>query len=377
MLRLIRIPRVETGLMPLLLVAAGFILIWIVVCGIVIGIGMAIMYFVARGRTESPGDLYAAGLLLGFVLAIVWALAVDRWLRRRSMHRAGHRQDRLERLATHPTAAARVPHRLIELAYRRHLQRSFQFEGRLRLACGRVLADAGEGWLIVVRGPKTAPPPLPAPSDAAFEPINPAEPDEQLVWLLRRSYPDAFADETAKAASERSVASRRRGILTTLRRVAARIATLLGWAWLAWIVYAMLFPRRVPGGWVYRIIFVWLLLLPFLWHLVRGRTWWLVPGGVVYRDHRLWRKRVVVGLLTWRGSSVMIDVDGTAYFSDRGRLRRYHWGRADRKADAAGVAALLAAWLSTARTPTREEVLAFMGPDAEWANDTSVPAPPR
>lgn len=152
---------------------------------------------------------------------------------------------------------------------------------------------------------------------------------------------------------------------------------LLSLAGFVYVVYAVLFPSRAPGGWWFRAGLVGCLLLPFLWGLLRGRTWWLVPGGVVYRDHRLWRKGVSVGLLTPCSSSLVVDMDGAAYFTDRGRLRCCSWGLGDPDADARALAALLAAWLSRARTPTREEILAFMGPDAEWANDTSVPAPPR
>jgi hypothetical protein len=89
--------------------------------------------------------------------------------------------------------------------------------------------------------------------------------------------------------------------------------------------------------------------------LLRETKWWLVPGGLVLREFRLWRRSVDVRLFTPEttplfmdarsGIGVLLDGDRPVIVPCRGRMA---W-------------VIAAGWISRARTPSLSEVRAFAG----------------
>jgi hypothetical protein len=363
--RFVHAPQLTLGAGAGLLILLGAISVWLVTFVLLLGLLDRVESSILPAGADVPAALSIVALVVALTGPALFAVWVDGVRRRRIMGRTRVRHDRLTRLAGRKGADQRLPHIGVELAYRRQDERAFQRPRGLTDELRQVLTQCGPGWTIVVRRGRTTFPPLPTPTDAGFEPLNVAEPSEQLDSLLRTSYaePDLPGDlrfRTDGSWSRTAPATRR------WRSLAARAGLVARWAAFAFMLYIMLHPRNTPGGGDYRIVVVGFLLLTLLAGLAAGRTWWLVPGGVVYRDHRLWRKGVRVGLITRRDSSVIIDLSGQAYFAWRDRLVAYAWGGQKPAQRAGASAALLAAWLSRARIPTREEVLAFMGPDAVW-----------
>jgi hypothetical protein len=83
--------------------------------------------------------------------------------------------------------------------------------------------------------------------------------------------------------------------------------------------------------------------------------WWLVPGGLVCRGFRFWHRGVVVKMFTRADTPLFLDArDGTGSVLDGGRLRQFSYPEDD-------LPAVIAAWVSRARTPSLEEVSAFVG----------------
>lgn len=112
-----------------------------------------------------------------------------------------------------------------------------------------------------------------------------------------------------------------------------------------------------------------IIALPFAMFLglpsfIGERRWWLVPGGVIVREHRLWRRTMRAGLVRPQDTSIFVDFrTATALFLLNGSacmIRLY-------KGESAW--AFIAGWISTARPPTDEEVLAFLGRDAKLPID--------
>ena len=363
--RFVHAPQLTLGAGTGLLILLGAISVWLVTFVLLLGFFNLVESRVLPAGADGGAWLVIVTIVVALIGPALFAVWVDGVRRRRIMGRTRVRHDRLLRLAAREGADRRLPHVRVELAYRRQDERALQWPRRLSDELRHVLTECGPGWMIVVRRGKTTFPPLPIPTDAGFEPLNLAEPSEQLDSLLQTSYAKTDLPRDLRCGPE---GSRSRPMRATRwwRAFAARGGPVVSWAWLGFMMFVVLHPRNTPSGDDYRIMVAGFLLLTLLAGLAAGRTWWLVPGGVVYRDHRLWRKGVRVGLITRRDASVIIDLSGQAYFAVRGRLVAYPWGGQKPAQRAGASAALLAAWLSRARIPTREEVLAFMGPDAEW-----------
>jgi hypothetical protein len=330
-------------------------------------------------RPPPPGSGPNAPFPVGFTIGLgVWAVFLFVGLilvmfayQRRFMRRTQPRHEHLTRIAARPGAAARCPQVDVELAYRRFIQRGGRFpEDVPRRELHEILKRCGPGWAVVVGRDKAPFVPVPVADAVPFEPIALTEPNEPLRALLRRSYLECDLSAALRETGGRTARLRIAGWLrkwqsgstpgATFRRTAVLVAAAL-------VLCLPFLAINQPGARSVLLLLIGMVVLAVLPRLVTGRTWWLVPGGVAYRDHRLWRKGVKVGLVTRQHASMVLDMAGTAYFPGGKRPLRCWWSREPQARSVCIAAALLAAWVSTARTPTREEVLAFMGPDAEWA----------
>jgi hypothetical protein len=363
----VRVPDIRLDLRPARWVVPGMLLAWLVAFGALMGVSELATVLVLPFGEQLP-DALQGGVLFTILFgagvgpfAFFWW--VDRTRQHRCIARTQQRHERLVQLVADAGASGRLFRILVRLTYRRHMRSAFQPRMGFKPELQRVLAACGPGATMIVSGRKAERPPLPVPTDAGFEPLNLVEPNEQLDSLLRNSYPGVGRPGDL----ERGRAGRRfAGIKRRWRLLGPDGGPIARWAWLGVMVWLLLLPGPVPGVHYFRLFIAGVLLWVLLPALCGGRAWWLVPGGLVYRDHRLWRKRVRVGRVTRADSSVVIDLCGVARILCQGRMVSYRWGGQKRAQRAGALAAFLAAWVSLARTPTREEVLAFMGPDAEW-----------
>ncbi len=90
-----------------------------------------------------------------------------------------------------------------------------------------------------------------------------------------------------------------------------------------------------------------------------GHSWWVVPGGVVRRRHRVWRKGVTLRRFGPGDSPLLVDLQ-------RGFGAVLEGKRTCTFALAPGMGmAVVIGWLSTARV-SDDALLSFFGPEATW-----------
>lgn len=284
------------------------------------------------------------GLSIGLVLGIGW---MPLFLRLRAMHQVAPyrwRIDRLRWLLSNPAASERLPHRIVE----HFLLGPGGTEHKLE----RILVGLPTGTVVAINASQALRFHLPA-NDTFFEPIAV---DELHDEGFESEWPDIRLD------SQRNLL-KPEGKWPALSGEARKLNGMILWFNIFLIVVLLIAYLGGWGGsghWKPISILVAVLTLNFVSKDVAGRRWWLVPGGMVFRDHRSWRSTTRVGMVTAERSPLIVHLG-----ADFGVVR--HQGRAVRfdVPDSAGWC-VLAAWMSTATRPTKEEILAFFGPDAEW-----------
>jgi len=311
--------------------------------------------------------------------------------------RAGRTRERLRRArlaaaSAHPDFQKRLPHRAIEMACLRKQRLGDLGVRRFRRSLVDILSPLAPGTVIVANyGPtedEEAALPFPVPTDVPFEPVDmngAGGPDLVEVNLRAQGWsvddwtnslgdkvpPLEVYERRGRSATSkppehsdtRKRASPKQGSLALLRRIGGAVGRVVGLLILLGLLLSpvvlivnMFFWNPQSG---FLCVSIGVVLLGLLWMvtLIGGRHWWVVPGGIVSVDHRLWRsQRDVRG---YRSANTPLFVDyseSKGYVLFRGRLATIpaNW-------------TLLAAWLSTARSPTDEEILAFVGPDARLA----------
>jgi hypothetical protein len=138
-------------------------------------------------------------------------------------------------------------------------------------------------------------------------------------------------------------------------RAARPVSSFAIWsALLVYVVYSVVTKGQRVHALAYVVGLAWIVAAAsgsLFWE----RRWWLVPGGLVCRESRAWRNKLGVRHYTTRESALFIDMRGGYGIVADGR-------RSLRFASPGWTSwAVLTAWLSRARTPTREEALAFVG----------------
>ena len=105
-------------------------------------------------------------------------------------------------------------------------------------------------------------------------------------------------------------------------------------------------------------------------NLMSGRTWWAVPGGLIYREHRLWRSQCKGGLITRHTSPLFLDsLSGFGAVLDGDRVLRFPVTHVN-------AFWVLSAWKSRLPPPTREAALAFVDAvDSDGRQRLSVSGP--
>ncbi len=104
---------------------------------------------------------------------------------------------------------------------------------------------------------------------------------------------------------------------------------------------------------------VLLLILLGIFRTIADTAWWVVPGGLIFRTHRSWRKHSSVGVLAPRTSPLFLDIrENYGIGISNGKPVRFTF-------DKWAGHLIVAAWLSLVPAPTIDEALSFAGPDAK------------
>lgn len=315
---------------------------------------MAAGVFAVASALQGGGSVWLVAYLLSLLAftapAVLVGTAIREW---RGSKQPCPRTARLERIAAHPDAT-RLPHRLVELTWRR---------GPNPRELARLVTTLPPRRLIVVNGPRGGPLALPDFVDREFEPAQLPHEAEQLL--------DGLADRPAVRAEDPAGCGAVRATRTVCggeQHSASRNGRRRMWNLILFAV-AML-PASVETLHVVmgRARFEWhspfwlmlgaLLLVCAIPYIVEQRMW-LVPGGVVCCGHAAWRRKPRLRVM-WAGvSSLIVDLrDGRAVAAvDRRVVILPCAGRVR------AALALLAAWRSTARRPTMEELRTLFDPE--------------
>lgn len=285
----------------------------------------------------------AIGALLG---SCIGALLVNYIYYKGRMRHSWRRMERLDALAQSQELETALPHRALEQVF---LSR-FPTQGRIR----RLVAGLPPGVTIAVNMPR----PHPASHAVPFEPVALDDSDESLKDLVRlnlekKGFPVNAQTLTLGLYGKMTKISKEarwpRGLDFIFR------VTLLSW---------LVFQEFIRPSTAALILMFWA-IVPRASRIAMGQ-WWLVPGGILFRKSNPWRRRTKVGMISPDTSPLLV------HYKPRGRLG-YAYAVANGRAVVLPCPQwtawpALAAWISTAPRPTREEILAFFGSDAEWAD---------
>ncbi len=324
----------------LLVFAVGLPISFLLWFGLALYFCQKVLVMIGKSGTTSAIEMGVA-LSAGFVGLFVWIFTFQalkrRWLNRK--HKL--RRRRLEAILGDGRAADRLPHRVLEYALR--------FKGERHLEW--FLFNLPPNRLILRTEGYVEPWCRPAVTDISFEPIDVLR---DVVDLNEIAQLNALSKLGATEYERQSVEHEARG--TSLRDVARRVWPWLGYLWLPYIAYSI-----ITGASVFKWIFGGILILMALFDLLFGvgldLRWWVVPGGFIRRRTSVWSRRTEGMIVTADQSSVCIDanehkiwivIDGMV---ESFPCAQWHaWP-------------IAAAWLSEGRTPSLDEVQAFLGPD--------------
>lgn len=255
------------------------------------------------------------------------------------------RLPRLQRLADMPEFISRYPHRLVEYALRKQPKGGG--------ACGdpSVLVDLPPGRMFIVLPDWKQDFDLPAPILPSFEPVDIQRDHQRMAALLQ----GAERTESEAHQLDRQLASARRRWKLTLLGLGVCMPVMLGGLCVSILQLAFAQSSREVRAALFGIIVFGLLGLFVV--LQRRRTL-VVPGGIARTSELHFIRKPHLSYETCDEASLVVDVRRRAAFACRqGGVCRYeniHGLKRD---------FLIAAWQSTARTPSLEEVKTFLGAD--------------
>lgn len=309
--------------------AVGLLVSWALAY---VAIGLPVAAYWYRSLEDLPGSAYAVACAVATIGPVYWSIIAFRWRRTQIRGPNSLRQQRLESLCHRPEFNQRYPHRNLELAFR-----SEKTSGRhMRKLLSRFLP--GDVCIITSPGVGRS---SPERRDLAFEPID-LEAEEETEALAEAGYDPAVGDggNTDEAgATEKSLPFWK--------------VDVDGWLdWIGLIVLLFIMIRTGVRNPVLLCVMTALLGIRFYGRLVYERRFWMVPGGILFREARAWRRGLRIGSILRADSALVIDsVHIQSYTLHEGRVLRL---------PCAGPP-LLVAWLSTARPPTPSEVAEFFG----------------
>ncbi|MBI5762552.1 MAG: hypothetical protein HZA51_03400 [Planctomycetes bacterium] len=321
-----------------------------------LGSGMFISFFVGMAlgsgclkigwRSASTSIDVLASLLCGFGASALFALALQRLDSRKRKRVACHAHGSAQQHVTmNDPCLESLP------AHIEQLMREFTFYNRILRKAVTTIPPGHAVWINAKRPDNSVDP---ISTDIYFEPIELSRDIEQLVWLcmsnleVRERQQPALPSKAQNPPASKSRAKK-------FANAASQISVLtLQLCWLVIMIYdavtkglsiGSVVPFLLVSGWV----FAWIRPL-FL-----DRQWFLIPGGILLREVVLFPRSDTFRVISPMTHGILIDErHGVAAINDLDRTLRI--------ACPGGAAwAILAAWLSTARTPTESEIRTFLG----------------
>ena len=335
----IRTPGTHYGPLGLVILAGGILFSWVVAYAL---LALAVSPIAQRVFSVAPTSFFIALALFAAIGPFIWVRIFRRWRFWNAHRKTSLRTRRLARIVGQPGAIQKLPHRVVEYLMRRGPLSSRRLN--------RFIHDAPPLFVVVANySPKH--PPWPLPVSVPFEPVELRSDRQRILMLV-----------TATLEAQYGTAFEVTGNTTELRSFRS---LLLRSAWFFYMFVFVLLPVcylvydfAIHGiGWhnIFPILIILYLLSLTLIPLVAERKWWLVPGGLVYREYRVWRSRLRAGFIKPFDTPLIVDVrSGIAFV----RRRRNFLGL---RCPNLASWVLVAAWLSRARPPTVEEIEAFLG----------------
>ena len=285
-------------------------------------------------------------MIVFMVCAVVgWFSVFDRIYHARAIRNFTYRTRHLDRMATDKPARLRFPHRLIEhWKYQRRARKS-----RLKL----LMEEIGPGSVVVLRKYYVRYPP-PEPSCIPFEPVQALLDQDRVYYLIHLHLgPEEPAQESPPPES--SVAHSQDPKLPLRERYAWVIqwfCILVVVGLLTESIYGMLVAPSLPNA-LLLLMLTGALGGQLVVSVLRGRQWWIVPGGLIYREYRAWWRKDRIGRITPADSSLVIDRHTNhCYALVDGRLMAFACSDWDWWL-------LATAWVSTLPPPRMEQVQSF------------------
>ncbi len=270
----------------------------------------------------------------------------------RIFHR--RRYGRLQRVSQHTDAVRRLPHRLIEL--------TFFLAFRANAKRLKILVHCQPNTVIYcVRRPRKQTRSVRIGfSETPFEPV-----DLQSDYVDAMRFSEMLSSESPELRRYQEEAeSEPISLVDRFKQVARIGSTIVG----AIILPLMLY--RHSGNWQIFIalavaaVIGWPILIMSVFRNAPTR-WWLVPGGIIVSRRKRLASSQQVGLVTRNQSPLYLTE--SAFDRDNARTIAHVMTKEGPikltgLPEVAGI--VLAGWRSMASTPSREEILAFIGPDA-------------
>ena len=259
------------------------------------------------------------------------------------------RRRRLQRIADHPFGMTRLPHRCVELCLMSPQSGTETLAGVLRrVSPGHVIVVHSRGESTLETGPSL---------NLAFEPV----PLNDAEYTLKELVHDAGAD--APSGQLARTIERADALHTPDAESCNRLRSPAVWA--KFLLFSALFLGLIFAFFTYlTFVAVPLVLIATGWALLVGakrltahRNWWVVPGGLIYREHRLWRRECTGGLVTRVTSPLYVNRHPESRIGavvDRGVVLTF-------PLSGETIPALVQAWRWKTEPPTEAEVSALLG----------------
>jgi len=344
--RRIQVPAPRRRAFALPLLAVGLIVG--VVVGGVGGMLLADTMFDLLGAPSRvqkiAGTVFVALCLVGG--GVGWCLLWGRLWPMRVPDRPPGRARRLQAALSAPHGPERLPHRAVE-----HLLRSGYVSW---LSQGKLLKKLQAGLTLVANGRRRIDSDWrPAGVSVPFEPVALERDSELLSWLL-------YEDAQEQGVDWDVIEPRRSPAGASADKSRPQIKQ-----WVA-LAALMAFPAygafriltgRLDAGSLLCLLGIVPFLLAWFVPLMEERTWWLVPGGLLCRESRMWRRRMDVFLFTAEDSVLFLEMkQGIGIVTAHGQTLGFGYPQREPWV----TRGVLSAWLSRGRRPTREEAGSFI-----------------
>lgn len=330
----LRSPIKERGSSFLLVISLGAFLVWIPAYVAMLGL----LALLSASNGELPSWVYVLSVFAG-IGAMLFFIYWQGTKPYRTAHRKNPlRLDRLKKIFNHPDAGRRLPHRLVEILLR-------QRKGSTQ-HIGRILKQSSPNTVVAILPNQRIRLPTWNPSDNHFEPIELNDDADKLLHYVNGEI--ELAEEDEEENPKRRFFSLQRVKSLTFSAIFYGFA----FFFFARIVFNLIYS---PTAWLWMIGLVGgVIIVPILGRLLIEKKWWIFPGGLMRRVDAIGRGPIVHN---FRPDSCPLIIDFRNEFAAVMDGQRVFRIPVVQQAQLA----ILAAWTSTARRPTCEELCSFLG----------------